>query len=81
MVRHMSTTTTRAGAATEIVASEACRILNVDRSTLLRWVAAEKVTPTRKLPGSTGAFLFDRDAIEELAAARKTARESRKASA
>ncbi|QDK01143.1 excisionase and transcriptional regulator [Mycobacterium phage Purky] len=56
----------------EIVASEACRILNVDRSTLLRWVAAEKVTPTRKLPGSTGAFLFDRSAIEALAATRKT---------
>ncbi|AKF14394.1 excisionase and transcriptional regulator [Mycobacterium phage Phayonce] len=61
----------------EIVASEACRILKVDRSTLLRWVAAEKVTPTRKLPGSTGAFLFDRKQIETIAASRrKTAKAS-----
>ncbi|OBK04666.1 hypothetical protein A5746_28105 [Mycolicibacterium conceptionense] len=52
----------------EIVASEACRILQKDRSTLLRWVAAHKVTPTRKLPGSTGAFLFRRGDIEAIAA-------------
>ncbi|AOT24875.1 excise [Mycobacterium phage Nazo] len=77
----MPSTKHTASAAPEIVASEACRILNVDRSTLLRWVAAEKVTPTRKLPGSTGAFLFDGAEIEALAAARKTARAARKASA
>ncbi len=50
----------------EIVAAEACRIINRDRATLLRWVAANRVKPTRKLPGATGAFLFRRGDIELL---------------
>ncbi|MFA4084835.1 hypothetical protein ONA92_24350 [Mycobacteroides salmoniphilum] len=50
----------------EIVAAEACRILGRDRATLLRWVAADKVKATRKLPGATGAFLFRRGDIETL---------------
>ncbi|WP_157897109.1 MerR family transcriptional regulator [Mycobacteroides salmoniphilum] len=50
----------------EIVAAEACRILDRDRATLLRWVAADKVKATRKLPGVTGAFLFRRGDIEAL---------------
>jgi hypothetical protein len=48
---------------------EACRIINevrsVDRATLTRWVAAEKIT-SHKLPGRTGAHLFSRREIEAL---------------
>lgn len=51
----------------EIITPEACEILGVDRATLLRWVAAGKVQASRKLPGKTGAFLFNRKYIESLA--------------
>ena len=37
---------------------EACDRLGIDRSTLSRWVAAQKITPALKLPGERGAFLF-----------------------
>ncbi|MBE5500423.1 hypothetical protein BKG74_03330 [Mycobacteroides chelonae] len=50
----------------EIVSAEACKILERDRATLIRWVALGKVAPTRKLPGATGAFLFRRGDIEAL---------------
>ncbi len=50
----------------EIVAAEACQILERDRATLLRWVALDRVKATRKLPGRTGAFLFRRGDIEAL---------------
>ncbi|UJL29975.1 helix-turn-helix domain-containing protein [Mycolicibacterium vanbaalenii] len=51
----------------EIVSSEACKILQVDRATLLRWVSDGQVAATRKLPGRTGAFLFRRGDIQQLA--------------
>lgn len=54
----------------EIVSSEACKILGVDRATLLRWVAAGDVSTTRKLPGRTGAYLFRCADIQRLAAKR-----------
>ncbi|MEH3142474.1 MAG: helix-turn-helix domain-containing protein [Mycobacterium kyogaense] len=56
----------------EIVSSEACKILQVDRATLLRWVADGQVAHTRKLPGRTGAFLFRRGDIQKLADKRAT---------
>jgi predicted site-specific integrase-resolvase len=49
---------------------EAAEILNVDRSTLFRWVQLGKVEPTMKLPGATGAMLFDRAEMQRLAAER-----------
>jgi predicted site-specific integrase-resolvase len=36
--------------------------------TVLRWVAAGKVTPAMKLPGKTGAYLFDASVADEAAA-------------
>lgn len=53
----------------ELVASEACEVLRIDKRTLFRYVAAGRVRPSRKLPGRTGAYLFARAHIEEVAAA------------
>ena len=56
-----------------IGSAEATRILKIDKGTLSRWVAAGKLTPAHKLPGTYGAFLFYRADIETLAANRATA--------
>lgn len=45
---------------------EAVAILQCDRSSISRWVASGRLTPVRKLPGQTGAFLFDKSDIEAL---------------
>lgn len=43
----------------ELIGSrEVCDQLGIDRSTLSRWVAAQKITPAMQLPGQRGAFLF-----------------------
>lgn len=55
-------------AETLITSAEACQVLNIDRSTLNRWIAAGKVTPAIKLPGKTGAYLFDPAHIAKAAA-------------
>ncbi|MDP9394382.1 MAG: helix-turn-helix domain-containing protein [Actinomycetota bacterium] len=44
----------------------ACDLLNIDRSTLSRWVSAGKLAPALRLPGATGAFLFKREDVEAL---------------
>lgn len=49
---------------------EAARILNIDRSVLVKRVQAGKVQPRLKLESATGAYLFDREYIERLAAER-----------
>ena len=53
-----------------IGSKEACTILDIDRATLTRWVAAKKIIPAGKLPTPNGAFLFHRADIEALAQAR-----------
>ena len=45
---------------------EVCALLGVDRSTLTRWVASERVRPAHKMAGRNGAFLFRADDIERL---------------
>jgi excisionase family DNA binding protein len=52
---------------------EACEFLGVDRSTLIRWVDAGKVTPLRKFPGYTGGYIFYRAEIRRVAAVRAAA--------
>ena len=53
----------------EVVTREALEILGLkDPSTISRWVQIGKLTPSRKLPGRSGAFLFWRADIERLAA-------------
>lgn len=49
-----------------IGSAETCDLLDIDRSTLTRWVAAGKVAPAVRLPGRTGALLFDRAVIVEM---------------
>jgi len=43
-----------------IGSAEACTILEVDKATLSRWVAAGTLKPAHKLPGRNGAYLFHR---------------------
>lgn len=62
MVLHMATHTPDL-----IGSAEACRILNVNNSTLTRWVAAGNVKAAHKLPGKNGAYLFIRADIERKA--------------
>mgnify|MGYP002136998112 CR=1 FL=1 len=57
----------------EITTREALSILGLaDPSSVTRLVAESKLTPSRKLPGKTGAYLFLRSDIEALAATRQT---------
>lgn len=48
----------------------ACALLKVDRSTVARWVQSGRLSPVQKLDGPTGAYLFDRAAVETLVAER-----------
>lgn len=52
----------------EITIAEAVAIAGRDRSTIIRWISAGKLTPTRKLPGRTGSYLLDRSDVVRLAA-------------
>lgn len=54
----------------EITVREAAEILGVDRKTVLRFIASERITPTRKLPLATGAYLLPLDDVERLAVER-----------
>lgn len=51
-----------------LTSAEACEQLGIDRSTLSRWVALDRITPAQKLPGLRGAFLFDPAEIERVKA-------------
>lgn len=44
--------------------------LRTDRKGVRRLVERGTLTPVQKLPGTTGAYLFDRAAVEALAAER-----------
>jgi predicted site-specific integrase-resolvase len=46
-----------------IGSAEVCEWAGIDRSTLSRHIADGKLVPATKLPGRTGAFLFDRRAV------------------
>lgn len=49
------------------MASQAvCEKLHIDRSTLSRWVSSGKIAPAMRLPGRTGAFLFDPEDVARL---------------
>jgi DNA-binding transcriptional MerR regulator len=58
-----------AAPAVELTTKEAIELLGfVSPSTLTRYAAEGKLTPARKLPGRTGAFLWYRHDIEALRA-------------
>lgn len=54
-----------------ITVAEVATILGVNRKTVLRRMAAGDLTPTQKLPGETGAYLFDPAEVERLAEQRR----------
>lgn len=56
--------------ASQIGSAEACELLGVNRSTLVRMVKGDRLTPAMKLPGASGAYVFDRADVEALAAER-----------
>lgn len=51
--------------------TEAARMCGVDRTTFFRWVQLGKIAYEVKMPGDTGAMLFDPAAVARLAAARQ----------
>jgi hypothetical protein len=46
---------------------QASRIAGVPYSTFMRWVAAGRITPVHENPGPTGAKMYRRADIEQLA--------------
>jgi excisionase family DNA binding protein len=55
-----------------LTTAQVADIAGVDRSTVTRWVGADKLTPAIRTPG--GALLFARADVERLAAERATVR-------
>lgn len=49
----------------------AAEVAGVDRSTLTRWVQAEKITPAITVPGYKGALLFHLAEVQALAKGEK----------
>lgn len=50
-----------------IGAAEAARMLELERSTLTRWIHGGKIKPLAQLDGKRGAYVFDRSDVEALA--------------
>lgn len=51
---------------TFIGSAEVCVRLDIDRSTLIRWIQLGRIQPARKLPGKSGPYLFDPTYINRL---------------
>jgi excisionase family DNA binding protein len=49
-----------------LASAEVCERLGIDRSTLSRWVAAGRIMPAYKSPGTRGPFLFDASEVERV---------------
>ena len=61
----------QSSAPTILNTDEASEILGIDRSTLTRWAATEEMRErlgASKLPGRTGAWVFNRPDVERVAA-------------
>ena len=57
-----------------IGSAKACETLDIDKSTLSRWVRAGVITPAIKLPGKNGAMLFHPQDVTALCLDRGAAR-------
>jgi DNA-binding transcriptional MerR regulator len=69
IILHM-TTKTRHSSSDLIGTKEACRILDIDKSTLTRWVAKGDITPAMRVSSApNSAMLFHRADIDALKAA------------
>ena len=53
--------------------TQAAERLGVDRTTFFRWMQLGRIKPVIKLPGRTGAMLFDPADVDALAAPDKAA--------
>lgn len=53
-----------------IGSAEVCERLEIDRSTLSRWVALGRIAVAMRLPGHNGAMLFDPAEVERTAVGR-----------
>jgi len=56
-----------------LTAGQVCEFLQIDRSTLLRWVARGRIKAARKNPGRSGAYLFEPAEITRFMIARARA--------
>lgn len=52
-----------------IATQEVAQLLGITRSAVTRLVGRGGLTPAMKLPGKTGAYLFDRSTVEDMAKA------------
>ena len=52
---------------TLITSREACDLLGVGRTQLGRFINSGRLTPVKQLPGKSGAYLFNRDQVADLA--------------
>lgn len=50
-----------------IDSTEVCRRLGIDRATLTRWIQLRRITHAGKMPGDSGAYLWDPAYITEYA--------------
>lgn len=50
-----------------IGAAQAAEILGLERSTLTRWIQANRIRPLTQLDGPRGAYIFDRLEVVALA--------------
>ena len=50
--------------------TEAAQRCGVNRATFFRWVQLGKIEPSAQMPGKTGAYLFNPDDVDRLAAER-----------
>lgn len=56
-----------------LTTGEAVERLNIDRSTLTRWVASGRIEPAHKGPGRTGGYVFAADEVERVRDENRTA--------
>lgn len=49
-----------------IGSAEVCIRLGIERSTLIRWVQLGRIEHVTKMPGKSGAYLFDAEYIDRL---------------
>ncbi len=59
-----------------MASGEVIALLGIDRSTLVRRIAAGKIRYVQKLPGLTGGYLFDRAEVERYVAEQEKAKAS-----
>jgi len=60
----------------EMTTAQAAAVLDVEHRSVFRMVKRGELTPSGKLPGRTGAYLFDREDVERLAETRSKANAS-----